>query len=158
MPTYFISTSLSFQFYIISVLKLKEALQMRYLLNDMQFVSNVLLGLHAYTGCDTVCAFYDKGKVKPLKLMIKNKKYISTFVSVGEEGEISASCFNALIELACEQYDHKETDYVRYKLYTLKHVRLEAKAISACSDSLKLHTSRANYRAYILINCLQQHS
>ena len=60
---------------------------MRYLLNDMQFIFNVLLGLHAHTGCDTVCVFHDKGNVKPLKLMIKNKKYISMFASVGEKVE-----------------------------------------------------------------------
>ena len=34
---------------------------------------------------------------------------------------------------------------------------LEAKAIPPCSDSLELHTSRANYEAYIWKNYLQQH-
>ena len=33
---------------------------------------NALLGLHVFTGWDTVSAFFDKGKVKLLKLMMKN--------------------------------------------------------------------------------------
>ena len=108
----------------------------------MQLVSNALLGLHAYTGCDTDSAFSGKGKVKPLKLMMKNGKYISTFASIGEKLEISISSFDALVELVCELFGHKEnsTDYVHYKLYTLTHGCLEAKAIPPCSDSLKLHT------------------
>ena len=88
--------------------------------------------------------------------MMKNEKYISTLPSIEEEVEISTSSFDALVEFACELYDHKEnsTDYVRYKLYTLTHGRLEAKAIPPCT---LLHTSRANYQAYIWRNCLQQH-
>ena len=53
---------------------MKEARQVKYVLDDMQLVSNALLGLHAYKGCDTVSAFSGKGKVKPLKLMMKNEK------------------------------------------------------------------------------------
>ena len=32
-----------------------------------------LIGLHAITGCDTVSAFAGKGKVKALKLLMKNR-------------------------------------------------------------------------------------
>ena len=131
---------------IISISKVEEPLQTKYVLNDMQLVSNVLLGLHAYTY---------KGKVKSSKLMMKNEKYISTFASIGEDVEISTSSFDALIEFVYDLYGHKEnsTDYVRHKLYTLTHGLLEAKAIPRWSDSLKIHTSRANYQAYIWRNC-----
>ena len=57
---------------------------MKYVLNDMQLLSNELFGLHAYTGYDTISAFSGKVKVKPFKLMMKNGKYISTFASMGE--------------------------------------------------------------------------
>ena len=69
----------------ISIPKVKEVLQMKYDLNEMQLVSNTLLGWHAFTGCDTVSAFSGEGKVKPLKLM-KNEKYISTFAATGGGG------------------------------------------------------------------------
>ena len=117
----FIRTGTEKKAQIISVSKVKEALQMKYVLNNMQLVTNTLLGLHAYACCDTVSAFSGKSKLKPLKLMMENEKYISTFAVIGEEVEISTSSFDALVEFDCELYGHKEnfTDYVRYKLYTL---------------------------------------
>ena len=75
-----------------------EALQMKYVLSDIQLVSNALVDLHPYTGCDTVIAFSCKVKGKPLKLMMKNGKYITTVVSIGKEIEISTSSFNTLAE------------------------------------------------------------
>ena len=58
----------------------------------MQLVFNALLGLHAFSDCDTISAFPGKGKVKPLNLTMKNEKYISTF----EEAEISTGNFDAV--------------------------------------------------------------
>ena len=81
----------------------------------MQLVSNALLGLHTQTGCHTVIAFSNKSKVKPLKLMTKNEKYISTSPSIGEEAEVSTSSFVTLVGFIWELYGHKRnsTDYVR---------------------------------------------
>ena len=109
---------------ILSISKVKEDRQMKYVLNDVQLVNNALLGLHAYTGCDTVSPFSGKSKVEPLKLMIKNEKNISTFASIGEEVEISTSSFNSLVEFVCKLYGHKEnsTDHIRYKLYKSSHL------------------------------------
>ena len=74
---------------------------MKYVLSDIQLVSNALVDLHPCTGCDTVIAFSCKVKVKPLKLMMKNEKYITTVVSIGKEIEISTSSFNTLAEFFC---------------------------------------------------------
>ena len=58
---------------IILILKVKKVLQTTYyVLNDIQLVFNTLFGFHAYIGCDMVSTFSGKGKVKPLKLMMKN--------------------------------------------------------------------------------------
>ena len=86
---------------------------MRHVLNDMQLVSNALLGLHAYTGCDTVSTFSGKCKVKPLKLMMKNEKYISTFAYIKRRRRNHNIKFQCLSRI-CELYVHKEksTDYV----------------------------------------------
>ena len=83
------------------VIEVIEALQMKYVLSDIQLVSNALVDLHPCTGCDTVIAFSCKVKVKPLKLMMKNEKYITTVVSIGKEIEISTSSFNTLAEFFC---------------------------------------------------------
>ena len=37
-------------------------------------VCRALVGVHAYTGCDTVSAFAGKGKAKALKLLSKTRK------------------------------------------------------------------------------------
>ena len=86
----FIRTGTKNKARIISIPKVKEVLQMKYDLNDMQLVSNALHGLHAFTGCDTVSAFSGKGKVKPLLLMMKNEKYITTFAAI--QVEHSTTC------------------------------------------------------------------
>ena len=43
-----------------------------------------LVGLHSFTGCDTVSAFAGKGKVKPLLLMAKDRKYVDAFARLGK--------------------------------------------------------------------------
>ena len=35
-----------------------------------------LIGFHSFTGCNTINAFAGRGKVKPIKLMLKDEKYI----------------------------------------------------------------------------------
>ena len=42
-----------------------------------------LIGLHAITGCDTVSTFTGKGKVKALKLLMKNRTYVDAFMDLG---------------------------------------------------------------------------
>ena len=42
-----------------------------------------LIGLHAISGCDTVSAFAGKGKVKALKLLMKNRTYVDAFMDLG---------------------------------------------------------------------------
>lgn len=50
-------------------------------------VCKPLLGMHAYTGCDTVSAFAGKGNEKALKLLTKSKLYQDTFLKLGEQWE-----------------------------------------------------------------------
>ena len=42
-----------------------------------------LIGLHAISGCDAVSAFAGKGKVKALKLLMKNRTYVDAFMDLG---------------------------------------------------------------------------
>lgn len=52
-------------------------------------VSEALIGLHSFTGCDTVRAFYGKGKTKALKLMLSDEDYQCTFKSLGQSFDVS---------------------------------------------------------------------
>ena len=144
---------------IISLSKVKVALQTKYELCDMQLVSMALLGIHSFTGCDTISSFSGKGKVKPLQLMLKNQSCIEFFASFGEKSELSDDHFEIVQKFVCELYGHKEenTNIVRYKLYAAKQGKLDPKSLPPCSDSLKLHTERALYQAFIWRNCLKSH-
>ena len=52
-------------------------------------IREAILGLHAFTGCDTVSAFAGKGIVKALNVMLKSEIYITTFISLGISWQLS---------------------------------------------------------------------
>ena len=66
----FIKTGTENTAYVISLNKIKTAFRLKYELRDMDLVSKALLGVHSFTGCDTISSFSSKGKVKPLQLMV----------------------------------------------------------------------------------------
>lgn len=47
-----------------------------------------LPAFHAYTGCDYTAAFYNKGKIIPLKIFSQNKKYQTVFISLTNEADV----------------------------------------------------------------------
>ena len=63
--------------------------------NNKADVSETLLGLHAFTGCDTASAFHGRGKVKAFRLMLKHD-FASTFKSLRQSWEVSQELFEKL--------------------------------------------------------------
>ena len=59
-------------------------------------VCRALVGMHAYTECDTVSAFTGKVKVKAVKLLSKNKEIQDTFFKLGQEWDLSPDLMNKL--------------------------------------------------------------
>ena len=47
-------------------------------------VCNALIGMHAYTGCDTVSAFAGCGKLRALKLLTKSVHFQEVFLDLGQ--------------------------------------------------------------------------
>ena len=94
-----------------------------------------------YLGCmhlhDTVSDFSGKGKTKPVRLMLKENLYINLFSSFGNKPSLSEAQHRVLQQFVCDLYGHKEdsTDVVRYKLYSARQGRLEAKCLPPCSDT-----------------------
>ena len=62
-------------------------------------VIEAILGFHAFTGCDTTSAFVRKGKCRPLKLMMKNPRFIALFKSIGCSETVSDEDFEQLQKL-----------------------------------------------------------
>ena len=56
-------------------------------------VCDSLIGLHAFTGCDTVSAFASRGKLNALKLMQRDITYQETFSQVGQSWDVQPQLF-----------------------------------------------------------------
>ena len=152
----FILTGTKTNVRIISIDKVKRSLQIVYNMGDINVAAKSLVALHAFSGCDTVSAFSGKGKVKPLKLLMKNNNYIDTFAQIGTVPTLSDVHLKELEKFVCDLYGRKDgdTNTVRYKIYSSRQGKLEAKSIPPCHDSLKFHAYRATYQAFIWRNCL----
>lgn len=48
-------------------------------------VCSAMIGLHTYTGCDTVSAFAGRGKLKALKLMMRSELFQKVFHELGQD-------------------------------------------------------------------------
>ena len=69
----FILTGTKTNVRIIYIDKVKRSLQIVYNMGGINVAAKSPLALHAFSGCDTVSPFSGKGKVKPLKLLMKSK-------------------------------------------------------------------------------------
>lgn len=85
---------------------------------------SALLGLHAYTRCDTTSAFKGIGKVKPLKILQKKTKYQEVFSRLGESWIAMDDLFLSLEEFTCVMYSMKtktrEVDRLRHQMLEMK--------------------------------------
>ena len=138
------------------MIKIISSLGSLYDLDDTNMTVKAILGLHAFTGCDNVSAFCGKGKIKPFKILLKNRKYIMTFPGIGLTTDLTEEQLDVLQEFVCDIYGHKSTctNDLRFKLYCSKQGKLEAKSIPLCLDCLKLHSRRASFQAFVWRQCL----
>ena len=63
-----------------------------------------LIGLHAFTGSDTVSAFTGRGKLAALKLLKKNDKHKEIFKQLGESWNVPQDLFDNLEAFVCQIY------------------------------------------------------
>ena len=122
-------------------------------------VSKALIGLHCLTGCDSVSAFYGKGKKKALNLLLKDVELCSAFKDLGERFDIDPDMATSLEKFVCKLYGQKGVDTVneaRYDMFRL--ARKSEIAMPPNQDSLTEHIKRANYQAgeCLLVQCLIQ--
>ena len=67
-------------------------------------VCNALIGLHAFTGCDTVSAFAGRGKMVALRQTRSDKTLQEAFTELGRSWEMSSELFQKLQEITCHIY------------------------------------------------------
>ena len=123
-------------------------------------VCKALIGMHAYTGCDTVSAFAGKGKAKALKLLTTSSENQDTFTKVGQEWDIPPERMDKLEAFIFLLYATKasstQINDLRYHLFCVKKGEIERHQLPPCKDCLINHALRANYQAAIWRRCLEQ--
>ena len=119
-----------------------------------------LLGLHAYTGCDTISAFSGQGNVKALKLLEGNARFQEALVDLGQRWHLSDHVYHILQELTCCLYSPRtsisDVNELRFHLFTAKKGEVESGQLPPSNDCLHMHALRANYQAAIWQRCLER--
>ena len=126
--------------------------------SDMMYVSKALVGLHCLTGCDSVSAFYGKGKKKALSLLLKDNTLCSAFKDLGEQFNITPDMVIALQKFVCKLYGQNDAETVnkaRFNMFRL--ARKSEMAMPPNKDSLTQHIKRANYQAGMFLLPLFKH-
>ena len=63
-----------------------------------------MLGLHAFTHCDSTSAFKGRGKRKAFKLLEKKFEYHDIFATIGNDWVVSNDVIDGLEKFTCELY------------------------------------------------------
>lgn len=122
-------------------------------------ICKALIGMHAYTGCDSVSTFAGRGKITPLKMMIQDIALQHTFTELGMEWTVSSSLLNRLEAFICQLYAAKtsveKVNELRYHMFCTKKGRVEPHQLPPCADALNKHVLRANYQTAVWRRSLQ---
>eukprot|EP00117_Sycon_ciliatum_P041007 scpid59101/ scgid0909/ len=112
-----------------------------------QQVCKALIGMHAFTGCDSNSSFYGKGKKVPLELVKKDASMVSAMAELGSSLIISQQQKINCEAFVCQLYrsDTKEINFARYMSLAADNPQ----KMPPTKDALIQHTLRANYQAYI---------
>ncbi len=113
-------------------------------------ISDALIGLHCFTGCDTVSALYGVGKVKAIKTLLSNEDHCATMSRLGTAFQLPADLYEATEAFTCALYDVKDcrdVNYARSQLF--KSGKCTDRSLPPNRDALHNHTQRANYQAAI---------
>lgn len=119
-------------------------------------ICDSLIGLHAFTGCDTVSAFAGRGKLNALKMMRKNSSHQVTFSQLGQSWNVSAELCQKIEQFTSRMYvANTSTRLALPALRCTKRGEVESSQLPPCRDCLFLHVQRANYQAGVWKCCLQ---
>ena len=92
-------------------------------------ICNSLIGLHSFTGCDTVSAFAGRGKLGALKLLKKDTVYQETFSQLGQSWDVSTELFERVQQSTCRMYaagkGTTDVNELRYQLFCAKRGEVE---------------------------------
>lgn len=80
--------------------------------NIGESVSQALIGLHCFTGCDSVSSFYGKGKKKALSLLLRENEFCYAFSDLGNEFYVKPDTAKSLEMFVCRLYGQQNVTSV----------------------------------------------
>ena len=122
-----------------------------------------LLGLHAFTRCDSTSASKGIGKVKPINVLQKNPQFRNTLATLGETWEIPEDLFLQLEAFTCLMYGGKHFTDVNEMRYSKLREKccsspgktfdssrnIDISVLPPCKKCLVQHIRRVNYQVCI---------
>ena len=116
-------------------------------------IYDLLVGMHAFTSCDSVSTFAGRGKIGTLKLLKSGKIYQEAFSELGCSWDASAELFKKLQEITCRIYvpstSTTDVNSLQYQVFCVRRGEVESSQLPHCEDCLFMHAIRANYQAAI---------
>ena len=102
-----------------------------------------LLGMNAFTGCNSVSAFAGKEKTSSFKLMTSNKEVLNKFMELGNEWNLSQEMMQRLEAATCLIYAPKTTcinvNDLRYNLFCVRRGEIESHQLLPSRNWLEQH-------------------
>ena len=113
-----------------------------------------LIGIHAFTGCDSVGAFAGKGKIIPVKILQQLPTYQLTFGNFGQSFDVTNQQLQELESFVCLLYlsqtiECSDINECRCMMFCGKKGEADSSQLPPCHDTLRQHVLRANYQAAI---------
>ena len=93
-------------------------------------VQDAILGMRAFTGCDVNSAFVQKGKSKPLNMIITKLEYAPVFKKLGYSETVSYELFSKLEKCVYQFYrkpPYTSTDKLSNDIARQKYIHSERK-------------------------------
>ena len=120
-------------------------------------VCDALIGMHAFTGCDTVSAFHGKGKTSAYQLLTsdgsKGDLARSSMAELGKAfNPLSAGAMAEIERFVCMLYgrsNQSSVNSLRYELFCLLDNAKDSSRLPPCHDALRKHAARANFQAAV---------
>ncbi len=113
-------------------------------------VCDALVGMHAFTGCDTVSAFTGRGQITAFKQMKLEKTFQNAFKELGRPWEVCPALFQKLQEITCHMHmpstHTTEGNKLRYELFCVRRGEVESSQLPPCQDCLFMHALCANFQ------------
>ena len=154
---FILSVAMSHDFYNCELLFLTGSGGSRRILNISQLSTKynknqckAILGLHIFTGCDSVSTFKGKGKVKPLSLMLKSDEFINCFATLGTTWDDGGCLLPVIEKFVCTMYGQQDCTHVniaRYNLFCL--ICHSDEFLPPNQDCLQNHLKCANFQAAV---------